>query len=420
MNADVESAPIGVHRRLLLTNGGKVNRIEIAPNIFWVGAVDWNVREFHGHTYTTHRGTTYNAYLIVDEKVALVDTVYGPFTEELLARIREIVPIEKIDCVISNHVETDHSGGMPGLMRLIPDRPVYCTGRGKEGLFKHYQGNWDFHVVKTGDKLSLGKRTLTFLEAPFLHWPDSMFTYLVEDAILMPNDAFGQHFATSARFADEVDQYALYEEAAKYYANILYPLSSLVVKKIQEVSAMNLPIKMIAPSHGLIWRNEPMQIVLKWLSWAKGESAKEVVVAFDTMWGATEEMANLIVEGVEAEGMPVRLFKMSMTDRSDVFKEILYRKGLIVGSSTINQDILPTMAPFLEDLKGLRPVKKIGAAFGAYGWNGGAVASIEERLKKATVEIVQPSLSLKWMPNPEEKQKCIEFGREFAKKVKSG
>jgi anaerobic nitric oxide reductase flavorubredoxin len=396
-----------------------MNRVEIAPNVFWVGAVDWDVREFHGHTYTTHRGTTYNAYLVVDEKIALVDTVYGPFTNELLERIREIVPIEKIDYVISNHVETDHSGGMPGLMKLIPNRPVYCTAKGKEGLSKYYKQNWDFHVVKTGDTLKLGKRTLSFLEAPYLHWPDSMFTYLVEDAILMPNDGFGQHYATSARFADEVDQYALYEEAAKYYANILYPLSSLVIRKIEEVLAMRLPINMIAPAHGLIWRKDPTQIVLKWLSWARGEASNEVVVAYDTMWGATEEMARLIVEGIEAEGVPARLFKMSVTDRSDVFKEILYRRGLIVGSSTINKDILPTMAPFLEDLKGLRPVKKIGAAFGAYGWNGGAVASIEERLKKATVDVVMPSLSLKWSADAGEREKCVAFGREFARKVRS-
>ncbi len=395
-----------------------MQRTEIAPGIYWVGAVDWNVREFHGHTYTTHRGTTYNAYLIVDEKVALVDTVYGPFADELLARIREILPVEKIDYVISNHVETDHSGAMPGLMKLIPGRPVYCTARGRDGLFKHYQQKWDFHPVKTGDTLKLGKRTLSFLEAPYLHWPDSMFTYVVEDAILMPNDAFGQHYATAARFADEVDQYALYEEAAKYYANILYPLSSLVVKKIEEVQKLNLPIKMIAPSHGLIWRNDPLQIVLKWLAWAKGEALDEVVVAFDTMWGSTEEMALLIMEGLKAEGMTARLFKMSVTDRSDVLKEILYRRGLLVGSSTINRDILPTMAPFLEDLRGLRPVKKLGAAFGAYGWNGGAVSSIEKRLNDATVDVALPGLSLSWRADEAERGKCIEFGKAFARKLR--
>jgi flavorubredoxin len=397
-----------------------MNKVEIAPGIFWVGVVDWSVREFHGHTYTTHRGTTYNAYLIVDDKVALVDTVYGPFTEEMLERIHEIVPIEKIDYVISNHVETDHSGGMPGLMKLIPDRPVYCTARGKEGLSKHYTPDWNYQTVKTGDTLKLGKRTLSFLEAPYLHWPDSMFTYVVEDAVLMPNDAFGQHYATAQRFADEVDQYALFEEAAKYYANILYPLSSLVIRKIQEVQKLQLPLKMIAPSHGLIWRKSPLQIVVKWLSWAKGEARNEVVVAFDTMWGATEEMARLIVEGIKGAGVPAVLYKMSVSDRSDVFKEILFRRGLIVGSSTIYQDILPTMAPFLEDLKGLRPVKKVGAAFGAYGWSGGAVASVEEKLKKAGVELVLPGLAVKWKPDAEERQKCIDFGRDFAAKLKGG
>jgi flavorubredoxin len=396
-----------------------MNRYEIAPGVFWVGVVDWSVREFHGHTYSTHRGSTYNAYLIVDEKVALVDTVYGPFTAELLERIREVVPIEKIDYVVSNHVETDHSGGMPGLMKLIPDRPVFCTAKGKEGLFRHYQGNWDFRVVKTGDTLKLGRRTLQFIEAPYLHWPDSMFSYLVEDALLMPNDAFGQHYATTARFADEVDQDALWDEAAKYYANILYPLSALVIKKIEEVQKLNLPIRMIAPSHGLIWRKDPLQVVLKWLAWAKGEAVNDVVIAFDTMWGATEEMARLIAEGVAAEGLSARLFKMSVTDRSDVMKEILTRRGLLVGSATINRDALPTLAPFLDDLKGLRPVKKLGAAFGAYGWNGGAVAAIEETLKKAGVSVVQPGLSLNWRPDPGERGKCIEFGREFARKLKT-
>ncbi|MBI4974539.1 MAG: MBL fold metallo-hydrolase, partial [Candidatus Omnitrophica bacterium] len=232
--------------------------VEIRKGIYWMGAVDWNMRTFHGHTYTTKRGTTYNAYLIVDDKTALVDTVYGPFADEMVEKIREIIPPEKIDYIIANHVETDHSGVMPRLMKLCPKAKVIGTAKCKDGLYRHYYENWDFQVVKTGDKISLGKRTLNFIEAAMIHWPDSMFTYCPEEELLMPNDAFGQHYATSERFDDEVDQAVLMDEAAKYYGNILWPLSSIILKKIEEIQKMNIPIKMIAPSHGIIWRKDPM------------------------------------------------------------------------------------------------------------------------------------------------------------------
>ena len=236
-------------------------KCEIAKNIYWVGAVDWNVRNFHGHTYTTKRGTTYNAYLIVDEKITLVDTVHGPFAHEMFERIREIVPVEKIDYLIANHVETDHSGAIADLVKLCPKIRIFGTQKCKEGLQKHYYGNWDFQVVKSLEKLKIGSRSLTFLEAPMLHWPDSMFTYLGDDQILMPNDAFGQHYASSRRFDDEVPEADLMDEAAKYYANILWSFSGLVVKKIEEVVKLNIPIRMIAPSHGIIWRKDPGKII---------------------------------------------------------------------------------------------------------------------------------------------------------------
>jgi len=393
-------------------------KTEIAENIFWVGAVDWNVRNFHGHTYTTKRGTTYNAYLILDEKVALVDTVYGPFSGELIERIREIIPPEKIDYVIANHVETDHSGAMPELMKLCPKAKVLGTAKCKEGLYKHYYGNWDFQILKTGDQLKLGRRTLTFLEAPMLHWPDSMFTYIVEDAILLPNDAFGQHYATSERFDDEIDHCALMEEAAKYYGNILWPLSPLVIKKIEEVKKMGIPIKMIAPSHGIIWRKDPGKIINAYLSWGNNQVKPKVVVVYETMWGATEKMARAIAEGVTSSGISLKLFDIAASDRTEVIKEMLDAQGYIIGSSTHDNDMLTSIAGFLEFLKGLKPKNRIAAVFGSFGWAGGAVKNIEGILKETGIDVAQPGLGVQYVPDENEIKKCYEFGRSFAQQIK--
>ncbi len=391
--------------------------IKVLENIFWVGAVDWNIRHFHGFTYSTHRGTTYNAYLIVDKKTALIDSVYGPFAEEMIERIREIIDPSKIDYVVANHVETDHSGAIPEILKLAPQAKVIGTARCKEGLQKHYFGNWDFQVVKTGDEINLGERSLRFIEAPMLHWPDSMFTYIEKDALLLPNDAFGQHLATSKRFDDEVDEKILMDEAAKYYANILWLFSSLIIRKIEEIQKLGLKIEMIAPSHGIIWRSNPTKIVEAYLSWAKGEAEKKILVVYDTMWGSTEKMAKAMIEGITSEGVEVMLFRLPFSDRGDIIKELLEAKGILIGSSTINSGVLPTVAPFLEEMQGLRPRNKMAAAFGSYGWGGGAVKTIEESLKKAGMEIVAPALTVKWVPDKDEIQKCFEFGKEFAKKV---
>ncbi|MCM8771040.1 MAG: flavodoxin domain-containing protein, partial [Candidatus Omnitrophica bacterium] len=335
--------------------------IEIKKGIYWVGAIDWNVKNFHGHTYTTKRGTTYNAYLIIDEKIALVDTVYGPFAQEVIEKIKEIISPEKIDYIIANHVETDHSGAMPEIMKLCPKAKVFGTAKCKEGLYRYYYPAWDFQAVKTGDQLELGKRSLTFIEAPMIHWPDSMFTYCPQEQLLMPNDAFGQHYASAERFADEVDQCVLWDEAAKYYANILWPLGSIILKKIEEVQKTGIAIDMIAPSHGLIWRKDPLQIVDAYLSWAKNETAKKVVVVYETMWGATEKMARKITEGIAEAGIEVKLFDITTSDRTEVVKEMLNAKGFIFGSSTHDNDMLPTIAGFLEFLKGLKPKNRIAA-----------------------------------------------------------
>jgi flavorubredoxin len=335
----------------------------------------------------------------------------------MIEKIREVINPSKIDYVVANHVETDHSGAIQEILKLAPKAKVIGTARCKEGLQKHYFGNWDFQVVKTGDEINLGERSLKFIEAPMLHWPDSMFTYIEKDALLLPNDAFGQHLATSKRFDDEVDEKILMEEAAKYYANILWPFSQLVIRKIEEVQKLGLKISMIAPSHGIIWRSNPMKIVEAYLKWAKGEAEKKVLVVYDTMWGSTEKMAKAIVNGISSEGVEAMMFRLPFSDRGDIIGELLGAKGILVGSSTINNGVLPTVAPFLEEMQGLRPRNKIAAAFGSYGWGGGAVKTIEESLEKASMEIVAPALTVKWVPDKDEIQKCFEFGKEFAKKL---
>jgi anaerobic nitric oxide reductase flavorubredoxin len=393
--------------------------VKVLENIYWVGAVDWNIRHFHGFTYSTHRGTTYNAYLIRDKKVALVDTVQHSFAEEMIERIKEIIDPSKIDYIIANHVESDHSGSIAEILKHAPNATVVGTANCKAGLEKHYFGNWKFQIVKTGDTLSLGERTLTFLEAPMLHWPDTMFTYIEKDALLLSNDGFGQHLATSNRFDDEVNQNILMWEAAKYYANILWLYSSVVTRKIEEVQKLGLKIDMIAPSHGVIWRKDPMKIVKAYLKWASGEAEKKALVVYDTMWESTEKMAKAMIEGISSEGVEATLYRLPFSDSGDIIGELLETKGLLVGSATINNGVLPSVAPFLREMEGLRPRNKLAAAFGSYGWGGGATASIEKTLKSAGMELAAPALTVKWVPDKDELQKCYEYGREFAKKIKA-
>ncbi len=392
--------------------------VVLKEGIYWVGAIDWDMRYFHGPVYSTHRGTTYNSYLIVDEKITLVDTVFGPFAGEMLKRIRRIVDPSRIDYIVINHVETDHSGALPEVMKLVPEARIFCTARGKAGLEGHYRGEWDYHVVKTGEELPLGKRTLTFIEAPMLHWPDSMFTYIREDALLMPNDAFGQHLASSFRFDDEVNNSLIMEEASRYYANILYPLSNLVLKKLKEVEALDIPISMIAPSHGVIWRENPGQIIEAYLRWASGEWLPRAVVVYDTMWGSTEAMARAIVEGIAAENVDAKLTKVSIRDTNNIFTELLEARLLVVGSPTINRSYLSVLSPFLDDLTGLKPVNRLGAAFGSYGWSKGAVKAIEGKLETAGLTLAKEGLELLWVPDAGGLESCYEWGLALAQRVR--
>ncbi len=394
-------------------------KVTLKDGISWVGVVDWNIRDFHG--YITYRGSTYNAYLIQDEKTALVDTVKYNFCNELVSHIEELVSLDKIDYIIVNHVEMDHSSSLPTIAKLCPNAKIFSTARGKEEIIKHFGGEFErIEVVKSGDKISLGKKTLTFLEAPMLHWPDSMFTYIIEDKVLMPNDAFGQHLATSERFDDEVDQHVLMEEAITYYSNILTPFSPLIVKKIQEVVTMKLPIDIIAPSHGIIWRKDPMKIVNAYLDWCTGKVVKQkAVVVFDTMWGSTDKMARAIGDGIASQGVNVKLLKLRGTDNTDVVTEITDAKAVVVGSPTLNNGMFPSLGSFLTYIGGLKPKGKSWYFFGSFGWGGGAVKAMAAMAKSFGFDVADQSVELKWVPTSEELKKCFEFGQQIGQKIKA-
>jgi anaerobic nitric oxide reductase flavorubredoxin len=394
-----------------------MNKTTLAEGINWVGVVDWNLRDFHG--YTTRRGATYNAYLISDEKTALVDTVKHTFSSELLRKICEIADPEKIDYIIINHLEKDHSSSLPIIAKYAKNATVIASPRGKEAIIEHYGADFCIETVKTGDELKLGKRRLRFIEAPMLHWPDSMFTYVVEDKILMPNDAFGQHFATSERFDDEVDEHVLMEEAKTYYSNILMPLAPLIMRKLQEVTQMGIPIEMIAPSHGLIWRSNPSKIIKAYLDWSSGASVNKVVIVYDTMWGSTDMMARTITEGVASQGVDVKLMKLRAANTADIITEILEAKAVVVGSPTLHNGIFPTLGGFLTHITGLKPKGKLWGFFGSYGWGGGAVRGMKEIAQKAGFEIYEPSIEVRFVPDQEDLKKCFEFGQQIAAKIKA-
>jgi flavorubredoxin len=391
--------------------------IEISKDVFWVGAVDWNVRDFHG--YLTRRGTTYNAYLIRDEKTTLVDTVKYPFSDELARNIGEIVSFRNLDYIIINHVEMDHSSALPQILKLAENAKVIASTRGKDALTKHYGENIKVETVRTGDQLKLGKRTLSFIEAPMLHWPDSMFTYIMDEGILMPNDAFGQHIATSERFDDEIEESILMEEAAKYYANILMPFAQLVARKIQELASMGIPIKLIAPSHGIIWRSSPMKIINVYKNWSEGLSKNKIVIVYDSMWGSTTTMARVIAEGITSQGVNVKFFKLRESDVTEIVTEILDAKAVIVGSPTLNNSMFPSVSAFLTYICGLKPKGKLWAFFGSYGWGKGAVKQMMETAQKANFEVYERAVEVQFVPTEKELEECFNFGKDLAQKVKS-
>ena len=388
-------------------------------DIYYVGIIDWDLRNFHG--YSTHRGSTYNSYLVIDEKVALIDNVKAPFVDEFLANIKEAIGDRKIDYLISNHLEGDHSGTLPVLKEKYPDAQIITSKRGKDMFLRYHKKNWDIMPVATGDTISLGKKTLTFVEIPMVHWPDSMVTYCTPENILFSNDAFGQHIATSKRFDYENDLTEILEEAKKYYANIVMHLSGIIKKVLKTVTEeLKLQIDMICPSHGVVWKEYIGEILKHYVSWSNGETVEKALIIYDTMWHSTEMMANAMFKGVQDEGVNVKLFRITNTDLSDIITETLDSRGILVGSPTINNGMFPTVGGFLTYLKGLRPPTKVVGVFGSYGWNAkNTMDQLIANLKEARIpEILEP-VTTNFVPDPEELVKFREFGREFARKIKS-
>lgn len=396
--------------------------IEIKPGIFWVGVIDWAVRDFHG--YVTPNGTTYNNYLIMDEQITLCDTVKHEFSEITIENIRSLTDPSMIRNIVINHIENDHVSSIGDIMHLTPDATIYITDKGKKGLERFFDtSKWNIKVVKTGDTLNIGKRNLLFLETPMLHWPDSMMTYVREDKLLISQDAFGQHYASAARFDDEfITCHSMneLEDAVKdYYANILMPFGTLIKTKIAEVQKLGLEIGMIAPDHGIIWRKDPAKIMNMYLDMANGKADLRVVIIYDTMWHSTEQMTVPLMQGIKDEGIDVRIVKLRASPVSFAVKEFWKARACLIGSPTLNNSLFPTVAEFLTYLKGLRPKNRMAAAFGSYGWGGGAVKDIYEAIKKMGLEPVEPGVQVVYKPSADDHKKCYEFGREFAQKVKA-
>ncbi|MBV5317896.1 MAG: flavodoxin domain-containing protein [Desulfobulbaceae bacterium] len=394
-----------------------MKKIELADNVYWVGAVDWVTRDFHGYSIN---GTSYNAYLIIDEKITLIDTVKKPYTSELLHRIRNIIDPEKIDYLVVNHVEMDHSGALPEVMEAIKPEKVFCSKMGHKALLQHFhRPDWPYHVITPGEEVSLGKRTLSFLETRMLHWPDSMFTYLKEDEILFTSDAFGEHLATSERFDDEVGQELLMHEATKYYANILTLYSPVVKKLLAKVQEMQLPIKMLAPDHGVVWRSNPGKIIEAYSRWCVHQGNGKALVIYDTMWESTKMMAKAIAEGLHEEGIEYKLLDLQVNHRSDVMTDVLEASAVVLGSSTLNNGMLPRMADFLMYMRGLRPTNKIGACFGSYGWSGEAVKMMNDTLKEMNIILCHEGLKMQYVPEHAQLGTCVEMGRTVGKTLKA-
>lgn len=395
--------------------------VEIKPDIYWVGAIDWAVRDFHG--YVTPDGTTYNNYLILDEQVTLIDTVKSDFSRHTIDNIINLIDPSEIVNLVINHIEPDHASSIDRIMALVPRATIYITGKGKKGLDRHFDtSKWNFKIVKSGDTLNTGKYNLVFLETPMLHWPDSMMTYVKEAKLLISQDAFGQHIATSARFDDEfiecASQVELEDSVIDYYANILMPFGPLIQSKISEVLKLGLEIDMIAPDHGIIWRKNPGHIIQRYLDLARGKANLSISVIYDTMWHSTERMTIPIMQGIKDEGLDCKVIKLRSTPMSVAIKEFWKSRGCLVGSPTLNNILFPSVAEFLTHLRGLRPKNRIMGAFGSFGWGGGAVKEAYEEFSKMKLEAVEPGVQVLYKPSPEDESNCYEFARSFAQKVK--
>lgn len=384
--------------------------VEIKKGVYWVGVIDWDLRNFHG--YLTQRGSTYNAYLIIDEKITLIDNVKYYLYNEMIERISSVIDPEKIDYIVQNHVEMDHSSSLPMLMNVCPNAKIYTSPNGEKGLRLHYKKDYDFYSVKSGETLSLGKRSLTFVHTPMVHWPDNMVTYCPEEKILFSNDAFGQHIASSERFDDEYPANIIMEEARKYYANIVLPYGKQVQKVLE--AAGELDFDTVCPSHGLIWRKHVAAIINEYHKWAKNEAEDKAVIIYDTMWKSTEKIAGVIREAFETLDIPVQMANLQHNHISDIMTELITAKYICVGSPTLNNNILPTVASFLTYMKGLAPKERIGMAFGSYGWGGQSVGIVEDILKECGFTMM-PSIKVQYIPSGEQ---LNEIGAQILEQLK--
>jgi flavorubredoxin len=391
--------------------------IQISDNVYWVGAVDWGIRNFHG--YLTSRGTTYNAFIVLADKITLIDTVKAPFYDEMISRIRNVVDPAKIDIVISNHSEMDHSGALPRFLHSFPGKTLFASKKGQEALDRHFHWNQEVRTVKTGDRISLGNNAVSFVEAPMLHWPDSMFTFLENQKILFTNDGFGMHLASVERFADQIDPSLLRYEAAKYYANILLPFSKAVANQLSKLPSFDLDIQMIAPDHGPIFRENVEQPITWYAKWSQQKPGDKAVIVYDTMWQSTEKMARALCDGLTEGGAKVSVMPLSGAHRSDVATEILDAGALLVGSPTMNNQIYPTVADAMTYLKGLKRQNLIGGAFGSFGWSGQATRHLEAMLDEMKIERVHDSISCQYVPCEEDLAACRSMGLAVAKKLKA-
>lgn len=389
--------------------------IEIAKGIYSVGVIDWNIRDFHG--YSTEKGSSYNAFLIVDEKIVLIDTVKKGYEDQLLGNISQIIDPKKIDIIVSNHTEMDHTGGLPRIMHFIGEqKSLYCSKMGLKNLSQHFKQQWNYHAVENGEELNIGSRTLTFLETRMLHWPDSMFTYCKEDQILFSSDAFGQHYAGYDMF-DDVVGHTIMPHAKKYFANILMLYAPKILKLIEHVQAIGLEIKMICPDHGIIWRKDPGKIIEAYVKWSRQIPDKKAIVVYDTMWHSTEKMAKAIADGISEEGVSVKPIHIRSSHRSDIMTEALDAKAIVVGSPTLNNQMFPSVSDILTYMKGLKPKNKIGAAFGSYGWSGESIKLVKAELEAMKFEIIEPNLRIQYVPDDAGIESCVEFGRKIGQAV---
>jgi len=394
---------------------GAFKAVKVSEHVYWVGAIDWTIRNFHG--YATTHGTTYNAYLIMADRVTLVDTVKAPFYDELMQRVASVVDPTTIDYFVSNHTEMDHSGCFTRVVEAIRPEKIFASPNGKKALEAHFHHGLDVAALKDGETVDLGNMHLTSVLTPMLHWPDSMVTYLDADRVLFSQDGFGLHLASTERFTDELPSYGVWYETAKYYANILMPLSSQVQKVLARLADLNLPIDILANDHGPLWRRGYEQVIAKYGEWAAQAPTRKVVIVYDTMWKSTELMARAIADSVTESCAKVVLKPLEVAHRSDVVTEILDAGGVLVGSPTLNTTMYPTVADFLCYLKGLKPKNKLAAAFGSHGWSGQGADEVHAALEQMKLEMAAPPLKVTYVPNAAALEECRAFGQAFGAKL---